>query len=161
MRALLLAAAMLAAAGLTAAAGDPGEKAGGDRAIVYGKPRAPVHIEWQAEGDGGIIAADVHPLEDYDRLEVILLLPGQQARREVRGPGRAGDALSYEWAAGADVGVPKVLVLMTVDGRLAKRASAAPGASAEAAARHRLGGPGRIDREAGMRVLPAVRETPR
>ena len=53
----------------------------------------------------------------------------------------------------------KLLIdLMVVDGRRMKRASAAPAASAAAAREHRTGGPGRIDRDAGLRVLPAVRE---
>jgi hypothetical protein len=142
-------------------AGAPGEKAGPNTVTAYGKPRAPVRIEWLAEGEDGVVAADVYPLADYERLEVILVLPGEQARRDVRGPGRAGNDLRYEWAAGVSGAVPRVLVLMSVDGRLTKRASAAPKASAEAAALHRSGGPGRIDREAGLRVLPAVREMPR
>ncbi len=160
MKALVCVISILAAWSVVDAAAPP-EKSASDAMIIHGKARAPARIEWLAEGEGGIVAADVFPLSDYERLEVMLILPGEQARREVRGPGRAGDVLSYEWAAVAGGGVPKLLVVMTVDGRLTRRASAAPGASAAAAARHRSGGPGRIDREAGLRVLPAVREPPR
>jgi hypothetical protein len=63
-----------------------------------------------------------------------------------------------EWQVDPAGAVPRLLAVMTVEGRRMKRASAAPAASAKAARKHRAGGPGRIDRGAGLRVLPAVRE---
>ena len=127
---------------------------------AYGKPRAPVRIEWVAEGEGGRIAADIHPRADYERLELILVLPGRSdaGLRRILGPGKAGHALRVEWQVDPAGAVPRVLAVMVVDGKRLKRGSAAPAASAAAAREHRRGGPGRIDRDAGLRVLPAVRE---
>ena len=127
---------------------------------AYGKPRAPVRIEWVAEGEDGRIAADILPRADYERLDLILVLPGRSdARlRRILGAGTAGGALRVEWQVDPAGAVPRLLAVMVVDGRRMKRASTAPVASAAAARKHRSGGPGRIDRDAGLRVLPAVRE---
>lgn len=127
---------------------------------AYGKPRAPVRIEWVAEGEDGRIVADVYPRADYERLELILVLPGRSdaGLRRNLGGGAAGGALRVAWQVDPAGAVPRLLAVMVVDGRRMKRASAAPAASAAAASRYRTGGPGRVDREAGLRVLPAVRE---
>jgi hypothetical protein len=127
---------------------------------AYGKPRAPVRIEWVAEGEDGRIAADIYPRADYERLDLILVLPGRSdaGLRRILGPGAAGSELRVEWNVDPSGAVPRLLAIMDVEGRQMKRASAAPAASAAAARRHRAAGPGRVDRDAGLRVLPAVRE---
>jgi hypothetical protein len=47
---------------------------------------------------------------------------------------------------------------MTVDGQTLKRASGPPGRSADDESPGAGDGPGRIDRGAGLRILPATRE---
>ena len=157
MMARLLALVLLLAGPATAAAAD---RAASDAARFYGKARAPARIEWVSSGDDGAFVADVYPESDYERLELVWVVPGRRdlRRREVHDAGPAGEPLRVEWAATADGHRPRLLVIMVVDGRRMKRAGTPPGAEIGTPSRERAG---RVDRDAGLRVMPAVREPAR
>jgi hypothetical protein len=126
---------------------------------VYGKPRAPVAVDWPAAESPGRIVTVVRPESDYERLELLLLRPGHgDPVRRLFGPGTAGEAVRVEWETGAGDGPTRLLVIMTVDGQTLKRASGPPGRSADDESPGAGDGPGRIDRGAGLRILPATRE---
>jgi hypothetical protein len=126
---------------------------------VYGKPRAPVAVDWPSAEAHDRIVTVVHPESDYERLELVLVRPGRgDPLRRLFGPGTAGEAVRVEWETGAGDGATRLLVIMTVDGQPLKRASGPPGRSADDESSGAAAGPGRVDREAGLRILPATRE---
>jgi hypothetical protein len=140
---------------LLAIAAQAAAPAEGPPAHAYGKPRAPVRIDWVDPGEAGRVAAVLVPESDYERLEVMLVAPGSGgAVRRVSDGGRAGESLRVEWDRPAGEEPPRLVVFMTVEGQRLKRVGT-PSATGETPRPSREG---RLDREAGLRVLPAVRE---
>jgi hypothetical protein len=143
---------MLFSAAAQAPAAAPAE---GLPAHAYGKPRAPVRIDWVDPGEAGRLAAVLVPESDYERLAVMLVAPGSGgAVRRVSDGGRAGESLRVEWDRPAGEEPPRLVVFMTIEGQRLKRAGTPPATGATP----RPSREGRLDREAGLRVLPAVRE---
>jgi hypothetical protein len=157
MSRLAVLALVLTLAASASASADADANAARDGGRVFGKPRAPVTVEWQAAESPGRLVAVVRPESDYERLELVRVRPsGGDPARQVFGPGRAGDALRVEWSADPEEVRPRMIVIMTVDGQRLKRASS-PSAPAT------LPGPGapadgRVDEAAGLRIMPATRE---
>jgi hypothetical protein len=139
-----------------AAGSDPIESKSAPAGFAYGKPRAPLTIEWVAfEGDS--LVAVIHPRADYERIEVVLIeaaVTGVRAKR-IFPAGLANEPLEVEFPSASEAA--RLMVLMETGGRVMKRASAPPGAAAALERYHRERRHGRVDEPAGLRVLPATR----
>jgi hypothetical protein len=144
---------MLLASAAPAPAAEPAD---GRPAHAYGKPRAPVRIDWVDPGAADRLAAVLVPSSDYERLEVMLIVPGSgDAVRELFDGGRAGESLRLEWDRPGGGEAPRLVVLMTIEGQRLKRSSTPPATTATAP---RPARPGHVDSEAGLRLLPATRD---
>ena len=147
---------------LLATAAAPAAPPGEQPSRVYGKPRAPVSVEWLAPPAPGRVVARIRPEADYERLELLLIgAGGGEPDRRAFGPGGPDEPLMVEWSLAPGDDPPRLLLLMQIDGQLLKRTSAPPRIQGSDRARAQEDSAGRVDSEAGLRVLPATREPER